>query len=166
MQAGSILGGAPIWVYILLAGLIALGVRRLKPREVPLIVALIPVTAFLLWSLIGALNFAQTAGAVFAAAAWVSGIATGVVSAFVLPEARAKRIPGGRILLPGSWMPLILYMTVFIARFACGAWAAMVPAQAMTATAIGIAIGAALTGRLAMWVVSWEKEDAAAVATH
>jgi hypothetical protein len=164
MQAGSILGGAPIWVYVLLAGLIALGIRRLKPREVPLVVALIPVTAFFLWSVIGALSFAQSAGAVFAAIAWVSGIGTGAISAFVLPEARAKRIAGGRILLPGSWMPLCLYMTVFIARFACGAWAAIVPAQALVATAIGIAIGAALTGRLAMWVLNWENEGATAPA--
>ena len=155
MQAGAILSGAPIWAYVLLIVLIVLGVRRLKTREVPVAVALIPVVAFLVWSIFGASSFAASAGAATSAIAWFGGVALGVVSAFVLPEPRVTRLPDGRVILPGSWMPLILYMSVFVARFACGAWAAMDPAQAVTANAIGVAISAAMTARLATWVLRW-----------
>lgn len=52
-MTGAILEGTPVWVYVLLVVLIALGVRRFKVREVPIIVALIPVFAFSAWSVVG-----------------------------------------------------------------------------------------------------------------
>jgi hypothetical protein len=154
---GAIAGGAPAWVYVLLIVLIALGVRRLKMREVPLFVALIPVAAFFLWSLIGAASFAVRAGAGIAMLAWVGGAVLGVASAFVLPDPAATRIPGNRIRLPASWVPLALYLSVFVVRFACGAWAAIVPAAATAASALGLAVSAAVTMRLATGALSWRQ---------
>jgi hypothetical protein len=154
-MAGAIVGGAPTWVYGLLAVLIALGVRRLKTREVPIAVALIPVFAFGIWSLFGLAGFAGQAGYPIALGAWLAGAILGGLSARALPDPRAVRLPANRIRLPGSWLPLALYMTVFIARFACGAWAAINPVQATLATAIGVAISAAMTLRLAVSAWSW-----------
>ncbi len=160
MNGGQIASGAPTWVYILLAALVALGIRRLKTRDVPIVVALIPSAAFLIWSLVGANAFAGRAGIAMAAAAWLVGAVIGVVSAMALPEPRGQRLPGNRVRQPGSWLPLILYLGVFVVRFACGAWAAMVPAQADTATAIGIAVGAAVTLRLLVGVTRWQATSA------
>ncbi len=159
---GAIATGAPGWVYILLAALIALGVRRLKTREMPLAVALIPVAAFFVWSIVGAANFAATSGWAIAATAWFGGAAMGATSAVLFSDPRATRLAGGRIRLPGSWLPLALYMTVFVARFACGAWAAIVPAQAEVAIAVGVAISAAMTMRLAVCALAWRSAASSA----
>lgn len=156
MRASEIASGAPAWVYVLLLALIALGVRRLRTRETPLLVALIPSGAFLIWSLAGAAAFAAHVGVALAAAAWLGGMVIGALSGMVLPERRGERLPNGRVRQPGSWLPLILYLGVFAIRFACGAWAAIVPAQASTATAIGIAVSAAVTGRLLVGVLRWK----------
>ncbi len=155
MTAQDIAAGAPTWVYGLLVVLILLGVRRLKAREVPLFVALLPIIAFGAWSIIGAVNFSNAAAATTAVLAWVGGAAIGVASAFVFPEPAATRLPGGRAALPASKMPLILYMLVFAARFACGAWAAIVPAMAVIANGIGVAISALMAARLVTWMTRW-----------
>ena len=86
----------------------------------PVWVALIPPAAFLLWSVVGALAFAQRAGLASAAAAWLSGAAIGAASAAILPGTRGETLPGGRVRQPGSWLPLILYLGVFVVRYACG----------------------------------------------
>ena len=155
MPANHIATGAPVWVYVLLVGLVILGVRRLRTRELPLVVALIPSAAFLIWSILGAAAFASHAGVALAAAAWLGGALVGAVSGILLPEPRGERLPGGRVRQPGSWLPLAQYLGVFVVRFACGAWAAIVPAQANTATAIGIAVSAVVTARLLVGVARW-----------
>lgn len=152
------MNGAPLWIYPLLVGLVILGVRRLRTREMPIAVALIPIVAFSAWSLWGAGLFAQRVGPAMAALVWSGGAALGVASAFVLPEPRATRLPGGRVLLPGSWMPLSIYLLIFVARFACGAWAAIVPSAAMMATGIGVAISAGAAARFAAAVLRWRAD--------
>jgi hypothetical protein len=151
----QILSGAPVWVYFLLVGLIILGVRRLQTRTVPIAVALIAPAAFLVWSLFGATSFGGQFGAIFAAAIWLGGAALGAVSGYLVPEPQGERLPGKRVSLPGTWMPLATYMLVFVLRFACGAWAAIVPAQAFTAGAIAVGISAFMTARLVVAVLRW-----------
>ena len=163
MHATTIATGAPVWVYFLLIALIALGVRRLKTREVPVLVALIPSAAFLIWSTVGAQAFAARAGFGIAIAAWLTGASAGAISGIIMPEPRGERLPGGRVRQPASSLPLILYLGVFIVRFACGAWAAIVPAQATLATAIGIAVGATVIARLLVGVVRWRPTRAKAM---
>jgi len=155
MHPGQIATGAPIWVYILLAVLILLGVRRLRTRAVPTAVALIPSIAFLLWSIAGVVAFAAHAGFLPAVGAWLAGAVVGAAGGVVLPDPRGQRLPGGYVRQPGSPVPLILYLVVFTIRFACGAWAAIAPAQASLATAIGIAVGAAVMARLLVGVARW-----------
>jgi hypothetical protein len=155
MRATDIATGAPAWVYLLLVALVILGIRRLKTRETPLIVALIPSGAFLIWSLVGASAFAGRVGLASAAGVWLAGAACGAVSGLVLPEPRGERLENGRVRQPGSWLPLLLYLGVFVIRFACGAWAAIVPERADMAAAIGIGVSAALTARLVVGVTRW-----------
>jgi len=160
MHAANIVGGAPTWVYILLVALVLLGVRRLRTREVPAVVALLPSAAFLIWSIAGANTFAARAGAAPAAVAWLVGAAIGAVSFALLPEPRGERLAGGRVRQPGSRIPLVLYLGVFAIRFACGAWAAVAPAQAFVAIGIGIAVSAAVTTRLLVGVARWRSAHA------
>ena len=156
---GMIVGGAPAWVYILLVVLILLGARRLRSREVPIAVALLPAVAFLVWSVVGAVSYAAGAGAAAAALAWFGGAAVGAISTALVPEPRGVRLPGGRVALPGSWLPLVSYLGVFVLRFACGAWAAIRPEQAMLATGVSVAIGAVMTARLVLAIVRWRNAE-------
>ena len=155
MHASDIATGAPTWAYVLLAALVVLGVRRLTTRTVPIAVALIPSIAFLVWSVFGAMAFAGSAGVVPAALAWLVGAGVGAVSGVLLPEPRGQRLSGARVCQPGSPLPLILYLGVFVVRFACGAWAAIQPPQALLAITIGIAVGAAMTARLLVGIARW-----------
>ena len=155
LHATDLATEAPTWVYLLLVGLIALGVRRLKTREVPVVVALLPAIAFLAWSVVGADAFASRAGSGTALACWLAGAAVGVASVHVVAEPRGTILPGGRVRLPGTWLPLVLYLGVFVARFFCGAWATIRPAEAITATGTATVIGAAMTTRLVVAVKRW-----------
>lgn len=160
MHAGQIASGAPTWVYALLAGLIFLGVRRLRTREVPMALALLPSIAFFLWSVAGVGAFAHQVGVASALGAWAIGVALGGASGVLLPDPRGQRLSGARVRQPGSPLPLILYLGVFAVRFACGAWGAIVPAQASLATAIGIAAGAAVMARLLVGIARWRPVSA------
>jgi hypothetical protein len=156
LRPEAIASGAPPWVYALLVVLILLGIRRLRTREVPVAVALLPSMAFLVWTLIGSGQFAAAAGGLVAAITVAGGCALGWLSAIVAPEPRATRLPGGRLRQPASWMPMAIYLLVFGVRFATGAWAAIKPEQALYATGVGIAIGAAATTRLVIAVLRWQ----------
>jgi hypothetical protein len=151
----QILNGAPVWVYPLLIGLIILGVRRLRTRTVPVFLALIAPAAFLLWSLSGAASFGASFGMGYAVSIWIASAALGAVSGYLIPEPQGERVAGKRVTLPASWIPLLTYMTVFVLRFACGAWAAIVPAQAFYAGAVGLTISAAMSARLVVAVLRW-----------
>lgn len=120
-----------------------------------MVVALIPTAAFLIWSIVGAHAFAVSAGYAIAVSAWLVGAAVGAITGIALPDPRGEVLPGRRVRQPGSLLPLFLYLGVFVVRFACGAAAAIVPAQATIATAIGIAVGAGVTARLLVGVVRW-----------
>ena len=98
---------------------------------------------------------ATLAGSATAALSWAAGAVFGDASASVLPEPRGHLLPGRRVRQPASWLPLTLYLTVFVARFSCGAWAAISPQQAVTAAAIAVAISAVMTARLAGTVTRW-----------
>lgn len=87
------------------------------------------------------------------------GASLGVVTTLFLAEPRGERRRHGRVLLPATWLPLILYLAVFVARFACGAWAAIRPDQALVATAVATAISAAMTARLIAAVARWRYSD-------
>lgn len=157
MHTGQIAAGVPVWVWVLLAVLVALGVRRLRTREVPTAIALLPAAAFLGWNLWNAFAFARLAGAGATAVAVLAGAVVGVASAVAVavPEPRGQRLPGGRVRLPGSALPLLLYLLVFVVRFACGARAAIVPDAAVQAAGIALAVGAGATARLIAGVARW-----------
>lgn len=155
MHATDIATGAPLWVYALLVVLIVLGLRRLRTRDMPRAGALAAPAIFVAWSLFGVYAFARHAGAVVAVGSWLAGAIIGVLTTFVLAEPAGQLLPDGRVRLPGSWLPLALYLGIFIVRFACGAWAAIVPAQAVMANAIGLGMSAAMTARLVVGVLRW-----------
>ena len=136
----GILQHTPVWVWPLLAALMALGVMQAFARTVTLRrITLLPVTmlALSLWGV------ASDFGSGLALAAWaLGGLAAGTWSL------RRGALAGARwsaaeqaFRLPGSWVPLMLILGIFCTKFGVGVSLALHPEVRSTP---GFAIGASL----------------------
>src|SRR5262249_44931036 len=115
----EILLNAPLWAWLVLAGLIVLGGLQTLPRRMPLAAILILPAAMAALSLYSVgVSFADH---VASFGAWSSG----ALAALVL-NGMMLRSPGGvrydadtrRFELPGSFIPLALMLVIFATRFA------------------------------------------------
>lgn len=155
----AILHNAPGWVWILLAVLIALGIWLSFPRRMTLRRATIVPMLLLLWSLVGVVS---TFGAPsFGLAGWGAGIA----AALLLTAASGawSRIhwssADSRLVVPGSWAPMLLIMGVFFTKFAVAATLSTQPALKLDpvfATWVGLAYGSFSGLFLGRTTVMWK----------
>jgi len=120
----------PVWVFALLIGLIALGLVQTRTRHIRkqrLLGINIALTVFTLvgviqqwrptpWLGLGLLSWA----AVCLLVTWSLGQSAAPAGASYDPETR-------RFTVPGSWLPLALFMTIFACKFAVGMTTAMAP---------------------------------------
>jgi hypothetical protein len=123
----QILRGTPVWVYALFFGLIVLGYLQSKPRNLaPAMVAILPVA-------LGVFSLTRVLAAFgpepLALLAWASGTAAALLLNRALKQPAGVRWSAatGTFHVPGSWMPLVLMMAVFFARYALVVSLAMTP---------------------------------------
>ena len=134
----AIVQHTPLRVWLILAGLVALGLSQARTRELSLLrVTVLPVVLLAL-SLAGAMNsFGMLPLALIA---WTVGLS----AALALPK-RAVATPGamwsaaaGRLHVPGSWLPLVLIVGSFAIKYVAGAGLAVQPALASNAVFAGL----------------------------
>jgi hypothetical protein len=142
-----ILAGTPPWVWAVLALLVFLGGRRLKPRRTHLAVAAIAPVAFTIWSLTGVLAAAQAGSAGVVIGVWGAALAAGVLTILVHRGPKPTHEGAGVFLFRASVIPLLVYLSVFLARYGLGVWSALEPDRARTLGLAAIAISAATAGR-------------------
>ncbi|RYF15469.1 MAG: hypothetical protein EOO30_14480 [Comamonadaceae bacterium] len=124
----TILRKTPVWVWGLLAGFLALGISQLRDRTASVArVSILPV-AMTIFSLSGA--FSALGGSphlASAIAAWL--IAAAVAFAVLAPgRADAQFDPVRRSFrLPGSVVPLLLIVGIFLVKYVVGVELAMAP---------------------------------------
>lgn len=120
----------PVWVFALLLGLIALGLLQTRTRHVGqrrLLGINIALTVFTLvgvvqqwrhtpWLVLGLLSWAGTCALV----AW--GLGQGAAPAGASYNAETRRFT-----VPGSWLPLALFMAIFACKFVVGMLSATAP---------------------------------------
>ena len=120
----------PVWVFALLIGLIALGLVQTRTRHVRkqrLLGINIALTVFTLvgvtqqwrptpWLGLGLLSWAAASLLV----TWALGQGAAPAGAAYDPETR-------RFTVPGSWLPLALFMAIFACKFAVGMTTALAP---------------------------------------
>lgn len=120
----------PVWVSALLLGLIALGLLQTRTRHVGqrrLLGINIALTVFTLvgvvqqwrhtpWLAVGLLSWAASCAVV----AWALGQGAAPAGASYNAETR-------RFTVPGSWLPLALFMAIFACKFAVGMLSATAP---------------------------------------
>jgi hypothetical protein len=121
---------APIWVWPLLLVLIALGFMQSRNRTVPPQPIIVISTAMLCLSAYGVISSFQ--GSVLALLAWAKLL---MITLLICPKMGYPQgwqfdANTGRMQVPGSWLPMALFLGIFLTKFAVGAALAMRPALA------------------------------------
>ncbi len=117
----------PAFVWPLFAILLFSGLRARKTSTVPLYLMLLIPSIFFIWSLFS--FFGKYATDALAILLWLICLGTGFFIGFLhmqklnLQFDKAKR----KVEIPGSWIPLILSMSIFSSKFSIGMMGAMLP---------------------------------------
>ncbi len=139
----------PLWAFAVLALLVFLGFRRLKPRVRSLRLALIAPVAFLIWGLFNVAAYSQVHSPVIGGSTLIVMFAVGWASARLFSSETAERTGEGRFLFHGTPEPLITYMVVFALRFGLEVWMGFESAVAALAGGLAIGVTAFVAGRTA-----------------
>jgi len=151
----------PPWVWLLLTGLIALGLSQWRERRATLArVTVLPV-AMVLLSLLGLVTaFAHGGTLLPALAAWLAGFALAglLLRRLGAPSGARFDLNSARFHLPGSPWPLLLILAIFLLKYAVGIELAMQPQAASPANFVlgvagvyGILSGVFATRAAALW---------------
>jgi hypothetical protein len=130
---GPVLQHTPSWVWGLLASLIALGLSQARNRTAGLArVALLPITmtALALWGTVSAFGGSTQFGPVLLAWLTAAVAALAAVAPFAPPAGTTYDPATRSFFLPGSWIPLLLILGVFLTKYVVGVELAMQPSLA------------------------------------
>lgn len=117
----------PIFVWPLLVVLLVSGLRARKTSAVPLAVLLLIPSIFFIWSLFS--FFGKYASDPFAMLLWPLCLGLGIFIGY----SHMKRLKlqfdkqKKRVKMPGSWIPLILSMSIFTSKFSVGMMSSLLP---------------------------------------
>jgi uncharacterized membrane protein len=123
----QIVSFTPLWVWGLLAALLALGFSQARDRQASLkriIVMPVAMTAFSLWGTVSAFGASAAVLGIWSVAAAVLLLA--VTLLFGTPQA-SYDAESRLFQLPGSWVPMLLIAGIFLTKYAAGASMAMNP---------------------------------------
>jgi len=134
----AIVQHTPVWVWGLLTALVAFGFSQTRTREMSLLrvtilpLAMIALSASGVFSAFGHLPVAM--------GGWAAGVGVALVFARDAISVRgASWSPEtGRLLVPGSWLPLALMLALFSIKYFAGVQLAMHPALAADTTFAGL----------------------------
>ncbi|MDN7181154.1 hypothetical protein M0D69_24805 [Caballeronia sp. SEWSISQ10-4 2] len=155
----------PHWVWWLLAALVSLGVSQTQPRQRTLRAATAMPIGMAALSFYGVVSiFTQESIALVAwAAAMLAALA--IFHAVGIGSKARWLAAEQRLLVPGSWLPLVLILGLFIIKFGANVMLAMHPdlrVDGLFAVSVSFAYGAFsgifLARGLAMWRVARQAE--------
>lgn len=137
LALGAVVQQTPYWVWALLAGLVALGASQMRERHVGLRRAMAMPAVFAALAMAGVGSAFATGGQAPAAlAAWLlAAICAATLALRLEPTAPrgARYWPQARsFYLPGSAMPLVLILGVFLTKYFVGVELALQPALAQS----------------------------------
>ena len=157
----QILNHTPVWVWFLLIALLALGLWQRRQRRVrPSQLLALPLALLVLglWSM--APRFVAQP---LLALAWLAALLAAVQLGKHLPLPVAARwlADEQHLLLPGSWLPMVIIVCVFSLRYSTGVlmalhpeWRTMAAVQLPLALAFGAMSGVFLGRALGLWVLT------------
>jgi hypothetical protein len=129
----QILIHTPRWVWLLLLALLALGLSQAVTRSASLRRITVVPLAMTGWSLYGAVT--AFAGDPQILLVWLGAVALMATAIMQLPVPDACRYDPAtrRFTLPGSWVPMLLILGLFITKYVVGVAIAMQPTLALDA---------------------------------
>jgi uncharacterized protein DUF6622 len=138
----DILEHTPVWVWIVFAAIVLLGLQQTRTRDVSIARATILPVVMILLSLSGVV-LGAFAHVPLAWMAWALGLGLSLALAGKAVAVRgATRSPQpGHLRIPGSFVPVILILAVFITKYSAGIALAMNPSLAANT---GVAVGLSL----------------------
>lgn len=127
-----ILRNTPSWAWGVLAALVLLGALQLRDRTQGLARVTIAPLAITVFSL-GSATSAFARSPLAAEALWLWLLAAGALAALLAMAPSSARYDAASrtFQLPGSWVPLLLFLGVFLARYVVAVRLALNPALAM-----------------------------------
>lgn len=159
----QIISRTPIWVWAILAALIFMGGKALRPRTVKRYTVLIAPIAFLM------LGLTSSRGTIGFASWGISLLAVASFTFFVWkPTAGARYVPeGDQLHMPGSVVPMVLMLAIFLLNYIINVTLAMNPAlrnELLWQVGPGIVLGA-LSGLFAGRALTMFRMNAVTSAT-
>ena len=151
---GQIVKRTPIWVWGLLAVLLALGASQLRNRQVTLrrlVITPISMFVFALFGIVSAFGSSGQLGLVLAAGALAAGGMTALVMRAAPLKGAQYDVATRTFSVQGSVVPLLLILGIFLTKYVVGVELAMSPAhthEASFALPVALLYGA-FSGRFA-----------------
>jgi hypothetical protein len=148
----GILRHTPLWVWVLLAVLVAFGVQGLRPRVVAVWRLLVVPAVFIAWGLASLAQRVTVAPPLIVD--WGIAAIVGVAIGWFAGRLGIVRIdrPARRVELSGSALPLIRNLAIFLAKYGLTAAAAIAPARAASLAHWDIAVSGLSAGFFAAWL--------------
>jgi hypothetical protein len=137
----DILAHTPVWVWIVFGVLILLGLQQSRTRDVSIARATILPVVMILLSLSGVVGAFRHVP--LALAAWVAGVGLSLTLAgnAVAVRGASRSTRPGHLRIPGSFLPAVLILCVFITRYSAGIALAIDPSLAAnTAVAVTLSL--------------------------
>jgi drug/metabolite transporter superfamily protein YnfA len=140
----TVLKSTPTWVWGLLAGLVALGLSQVRTRTASFArIAITPLAmlALSVWGNVSAFGHSPDFG--FVLATWAGILAVTVIAVMQLPVPAGTQFDetSRTFHLPGSWVPMLLIVAIFLVKYVVGVDLAMQPSLALDSHYVLIVAG-------------------------
>lgn len=129
----EIIKHTPLWVFALLIMLLALGYQQSRDRVVKKLVIYILPLAMVIMSYFGV--FSIFGVSVLALFCWLLGLAvtTYIGTKYLSVQGVTFNQTTGNFFIPGSWVPMLLIMAIFLTKYVVGVLGAIAPVVLETA---------------------------------
>jgi hypothetical protein len=130
---GRVLSGTPTWVWGLLVSLVLLGLSQARARTASLArTAILPIAMIVLalWGLMSAFRGSPEFGSVLLTWFGAAALPLAATASLAPPAGARYEAVSRRFSLPGSWVPLLLILSIFLTKYIVGIELAMQPALA------------------------------------
>jgi hypothetical protein len=146
IMLSRIIGGAPWWAFPLLALLVVLGLQATRSRTVRWQLLVIAPAVFIAWGIARILT--RSAADPLYLVDWSAAAACGIALAMATRNGNGIRVDRSRGLvhLPGSWLPLVRYLLIFLTKYALTAATAIVPSHAFAFALADVGVSGVMAG--------------------
>ncbi|MET0225800.1 MAG: DUF6622 family protein [Dokdonella sp.] len=147
----EILRHTPVWVYLLFAYLVWMGLKRLQPSLRDVRRVYIVPAVFIVWGLAGLVQRADQLP--HAGWSWLLGAALGAALGVSLQQRIAVDRLRGRVLQPASVMPLLRNLAIFGSHYLLNVAAAIHPRDSADYLAWDVIVSGLSAGYFCGWAV-------------